>query len=126
MATYNSTFVNIATGETDVVMLTDDDVRNGVIPYRVLITSDKAQITGDGVDTATITLQIVTAPLASDTQENVPLATTLDVTIGDEIYSVTTDNTGAESIALTSVDNATALTISTAPYTSNELTVGVV
>lgn len=126
MATYETVEVNASNGTIERRALTDDEIRNGAIPYRVQLSSNKASIVNDGVDTATIAVQVVTAPLTDDSVENVALNALIDVRIDNELYSITTDNTGAETIALTSVDAPTTITVTVDRYTANELIIEVI
>jgi len=125
MATYTTIDFDISTGEVSERDLTDAEIIAGDISYQIALSADKLTIANDGVDSATVTVQLVTAPLSDDTQENITNASTVTLSIDGEAIEITLDSNGSETIILTSVDEPTTIVMRTASHLSNTLNIEV-
>ncbi len=103
-------------GETQ-VPVTDDWVLD-CKPNTLLLTADKTTITANGIDTATITIQLRTPILTDSTYNNIAEAVTVQLMIDDEIATVELDTNGSGSVGVAS-DEVGVFSVSGENYGSN-------
>lgn len=125
MATYTQRTHNIANNEINEITLTDQQVIDGTISWRVSFSADKTTITGDGTDTAVITAQLVSAPLTNDSQVNIAQSIIVIIDIDGEEHTVTLDENGAFSVDFDSVASGSTVAIKATNYPSNILEIEV-
>ncbi len=96
---------NPETGEWEQIAtpVTDEWIKANK-PNQWLLTADKVQIASDGIDTATVTIQRVTAPLLDDSRENVLDigSVRFGVVDSDDLETISIDANGQGSDTVTS------------------------
>ena len=113
-----------ATGELTEVAITDVWIKSWR-QNEILLSLSKLSIANDGIDSATLSVQLVTAPLLDSSQDNVLQADVFTLQIGDIEQDVTLDANGFWTDTITSTVIGSYLILSLSK-TSNQLTLEVV
>ena len=113
-----------ATGELSEVAITDVWIKSWR-QNEILLSLSKLSIANDGIDSATLSAQLVTAPLLDSSQDNVLQADVFTLQIGDIEQDVTLDANGFWTDTITSTVIGSYLILSLSK-TSNQLTLEVV
>lgn len=113
-----------ATGELTEVSLTDAWIKDWR-HNEILLSLSTLSIANDGIDSATLSAQLVTAPLLDSSQDNVLQADVFTLQIGDIEQDVTLDANGFWTDTITSTVIGSYLILSLSK-TSNQLTLEVV
>lgn len=124
MAEYVVVTTDVENGTTT-RLLTDDELRQGALPYHITLSANKTAIINDGVDTSVITAQLVTPPLSDNSQEPVAQSRLILINIDGEITAATLEANGSGTINVTSVAPPTTITVTIENLNSDSIDIEV-
>lgn len=101
--------------------LSDSEAKS-YFPAQVLLSANKQTIAADGVDFATINVQIKSVPLSNNLQDNLSIAQKVVLLIADIEVELLTDNTGFATHEIAAND-AGVYNVSARNLASNVLTI---